>query len=96
MERVVEKMSHAVADCYRMVDRGYVREGYWADLVQVSTSPNRVNRDDLAYKCAWSPLEGQEFSHSIERVWVNGHLGYQNSQIDPLVRGQRLMFEARR
>ncbi|MDA0685574.1 MAG: dihydroorotase [Bacteroidetes bacterium] len=96
MERVVEKMSHAVADCYRMVDRGYVREGYWADLVQVSSSSNTVNRADLAYKCTWSPLEGQEFSHSIERVWVNGHLGFQDGQIDPHVRGQRLMFEARR
>ena len=96
IEKVVEKMSHAVADCYRMVDRGYVREGYWADLVQVSSSPNKVNRADLAYKCAWSPLEGQEFSHRVERVWVNGQLGYQDGQVDPRLRGQRLMFEARR
>ena len=96
IEKVVEKMSHAVADCYRMVDRGYVREGYWADLVQVSSSPNKVNRADLAYKCAWSPLEGQEFSHRVERVWVNGHLGCQDGQVDPHLRGQRLTFEALR
>lgn len=94
LERVVEKMSHAVADCYRMLDRGYIREGYWADLVHVSTKSTKVNRGDLEYKCAWTPLEGQEFSHSIENVWVNGHLGYQNGQIDPHCRGSRLKFEA--
>jgi dihydroorotase len=94
LERVVEKMSHAVADCYRMLDRGYIREGYWADLVHVSTKSTKVNRGDLEYKCAWTPLEGQEFSHSIENVWVNGYLGYQNGQIDPNCRGSRLKFEA--
>jgi dihydroorotase len=94
LERVVEKMSHAVADCYRMVDRGYVREGYWADLVHVSTKPSHVNRGDLQYKCAWSPLEGHSFSHSVENVWVNGYLGYQNGAIDPNCRGHRLLFEA--
>lgn len=96
MERVVEKMSHAVADCYRMVDRGYLREGYWADLVQVGSRRSRVERNQLEYKCAWSPLEGMEFRHSIERVWVNGLLGYSDGQIDPSCRGQRLMFEAQR
>lgn len=96
LERVVEKMSHAVADCYRMVDRGYVREGYWADLVHVSSKPSVVQSSDLEYKCAWSPLDGQSFSHSVENVWVNGLLGYQNGAIDPSCRGQRLMFEAQR
>jgi len=96
LTRVVEKMSHAVADCYRMVDRGYVREGYWADLVQVSAQPSQVAKADLEYKCAWSPLENQRFSHSIERVWINGELGYRSGAINDSVRGQRLKFEAQR
>lgn len=94
LEKIVEKMSHAVADCFRIKDRGYIREGYFADLVLVDlNSPFTVSRENILYKCGWSPLEGQLFPASVTHTFVNGHLVYGNGVIDESQWGQRLRFD---
>ena len=95
LERVVEKMSHAVADLFRIEKRGYIREGYWADLVLVNlNSPWTVSKENLLYKCGWSPFEGFTFRAKIEKTFVNGNLVYDNGMIDETVKGERLLFNA--
>ncbi len=94
LERIVEKMSHAVADCFQLKERGYVREGYFADLVLVDlNNPSTVTKENLLYKCGWSPLEGFTFPATITHTFVNGHLVYGNGQIDESQMGQRLTFD---
>lgn len=94
IEKVVEKMSHAVATCFQVADRGYIREGYWADLVMVDLSrQHTVNAEDLLYKCGWSPLEGFSFPASIEKTFVNGNIVYENNAINDSVKGMRLKFD---
>ncbi|UKN00403.1 dihydroorotase [Paracrocinitomix mangrovi] len=93
VEKAVEKMSHAVADCFNIVDRGYIREGYFADLVVVD--PNKqygVNKSNILYKCGWSPFEGVVFDHSIDTTFVNGNIVYQNGSIVEGNTGLRLTF----
>lgn len=93
IERVVEKMSHAVADLFRIDKRGYIREGYHADLVLVD--PNQsitVDKSNILYKCGWSPFEGVTFSHTVTHTWVNGHLVYRDGTFDESQRGMRLEF----
>ena len=93
IEKVVEKMSHAVATCFQIKDRGFIREGYFADLVMVDMQkPYTVNKDNVLYKCAWSPLEGKQFPASITHTLVNGNLVYANGVFDESVKGQRLQF----
>lgn len=95
LERVVEKMSHAVADLFRIEKRGYIREGYWADLVLVNlNSPWTVSKENLLYKCGWSPFDGVTFRAKIEKTFVNGNLVYDNGMIDETVKGMRLLFDA--
>ena len=94
MEKIVEKMCHAPAELYRIEKRGFIRPGYYADLVLVD--PNRrwtVNTDNILYKCGWSPFEGTEFDASVLQTWVNGNLVYDNGQFDENVRGKRLLFD---
>lgn len=94
LEKIAEKMSHAVADCFQIKDRGYIREGYFADLVIVDLNkPNTVSKENLLYKCGWSPLEGFEFPATITHTFVNGHLVYGNSVWDESQQGQRLKFD---
>lgn len=96
IERVVEKMAHAPATLFRVQNRGYIREGYAADLVLVSPKPGApVNKQELLYKCGWSPFEGQTFSHQIHSTYVNGHCVYANGEIIESSLGQRLLFEPR-
>jgi dihydroorotase len=93
VERVVEKMCHAPADLFRIDKRGYIREGYWADLVLVH--PNQhwtVAKDNLLYKCGWSPLEGTTFHSRVVSTFVNGNLVYNNGAINELYKGMRLEF----
>lgn len=93
VERVVEKMSHAVADCFHIDERGYIREGYYADLVVVD--PNQtysVDRSNLLYKCGWSPFEGFTFSHSIDKTFVNGNLVYADGKVIEGTTGKRMTF----
>jgi len=93
IERVVEKMCHAVADCFEIDRRGYLREGYWADLVLVDLNQHTtVNRQNILYQCGWSPLEGTTFHSQITHTIVSGHLAYAHGQFDESQRGQRLAF----
>ena len=94
LEKIAEKMSHAVADCFQIKDRGYIREGYWADLVIVDlNSSNIVSKENILYKCGWSPLEGFEFPATITHTFVNGYLVYGNSVWDESQQGQRRKFD---
>lgn len=94
LEKVVEKMSHAVATCFQISQRGYIREGYWADLVMVDLNkPTTVKQSDLLYKCGWSPLEGFNFPATIEKTFVNGHIVYENGTVNDSIKGMRLRFE---
>jgi dihydroorotase len=94
IEKVVEKMSHAVARCFQVADRGFIREGYWADLVIVDmNSTTTVSKDNILYKCNWSPLEGFKFPAAIKNTFVNGHLVYGEGAWDESQKGQRLMFK---
>lgn len=94
IEKVVEKMSHAVATCFEIADRGFIREGYWADLVIVDINkPYHVQQNNILYKCGWSPLEGFTFPASIDKTFVNGHLAYANGTINESKPGMRLKFE---
>ena len=94
LEKIVDKMSHAVADCFQVKGRGYIREGYFADLVIVDMHKRTmVTPDSLLYKCGWSPLEGFEFPASITHTFVNGHLVYGKGVWDESQKGQRLKFD---
>ncbi|PJB16114.1 MAG: dihydroorotase [Flavobacteriales bacterium CG_4_9_14_3_um_filter_32_8] len=94
LEKIAEKMSHAVTDCFKIVDRGYLREGYFADLVVVDLdNPWTVEKENLLYKCGWSPMEGQIFKSKVMQTFVNGHLVYNRGIIDEDFRGKRMSFE---
>lgn len=94
IEKVVEKMSHAVATCFQIRERGYIREGYHADLVLVNINQgNTVAKENILYKCGWSPLEGFHFPASVTHTFVNGHLVYGNGVFDESQKGQRMQFE---
>ncbi len=93
IEMLVDKMSHKVADLFEIKDRGYIREGYYADLVLVNPNKNYlVSKDNIAYKCGWSPFEGHSFSHSIDHTFVSGILMQQNGKIINDSKGKRLEF----
>jgi dihydroorotase len=92
-ERVVEKMCHAPADLFRIDRRGYIREGYYADLVLVNPAHNWVvSPENILYKCGWSPFEGMEFSHQVTGTFVNGNLVFAEGEIISEKPGKRLMF----
>ncbi len=94
MEKIVEKMCHAPAECFHVDQRGYIREGYHADLVLVD--PNRkwtVSKDNVHYKCGWSPFEGHEFQGYVEKTIVSGHLAYDNGIFFEDKKGERLLFD---
>jgi dihydroorotase len=94
LEKVVEKMSHSVAVCFRIAERGYIRDGYFADLVLVDLNrPSTVEPGNILYKCGWSPLEGFGFPATVTHTFVNGHLVYGNGVFDESQWGQRLRFD---
>ncbi|MBK7561860.1 MAG: dihydroorotase [Chitinophagaceae bacterium] len=94
LEKIAEKMSHAVADCFQVKDRGYIREGYQADLVIADLNEStKVTRENILYKCGWSPLENFEFPASITHTFVNGNLVWGNGVWDETQKGQRLKFD---
>ncbi len=93
MERIVEKMAHAPAILFHIEKRGFIREGYFADLVVVDKKQTTVTRDALLYKCGWSPFEGTTFSYTIDKTFVNGNLVYSNGKISSSVFGQRMLFK---
>lgn len=93
IERVVEKMAHAPAMLFQVTDRGYLREGYFADLVIVDPNLNyKVTKENIFYKCGWSPFEGVEFSNSIDSTYVNGKRVYDRGSIIEVGNGSRLLF----
>ncbi len=93
IEKVVEKMSHAPAICFQIANRGYIREGYCADLVLVDMNASTtVTKENILYKCGWSPFEGHQFPASIRYTLVNGEIAYENGAVNASVRGQRLKF----
>ncbi|MBX7093591.1 MAG: amidohydrolase family protein, partial [Flavobacteriales bacterium] len=94
IEKVVEKMSHAVADCFQIEKRGYIREGYFADLVLVDPEKSwTVDKNNLLYKCGWSPFEGHTFSSTITHTFISGHLAYEAGKFHEEKKGMRLMFD---
>jgi dihydroorotase len=94
LEKMVEKMSHAPALIFNIHRRGFIREGYYADLVLVDPdSPWQVSRENLLYKCGWSPMEGQVFSARVTHTIINGHLVFDNGGIDDQPRSMQLVFD---
>jgi dihydroorotase len=93
IEKVVEKMSHAVADCFQIKDRGYLREGYWADMILVDTNATtKVETANIYSKCGWSPFEGTSFQSAITHTFVSGNLVFENGIFDEAGKGKRLQF----
>ena len=94
LEKIVEKMAHAVADCFEIEKRGYIREGYFADLVLVDlNSPWIADPVNNLYKCGWSPFDGLTFHSKVTHTFVNGNLVYHSGLFDETKKGQRLTFE---
>lgn len=94
IEKVVEKMAHAPALMFDIRERGFLREGYFADLVVVDPDKSlTVSRSNILYKCGWSPFEGTTFSNSVESTFVNGNLVYENGKIIEGSNGSRLLFD---
>jgi dihydroorotase len=94
IEKVVEKMSHAVAKCFQIKERGFIREGYYADLVLIDLlQPFTVTKKNILYKCEWSPFENFTFPSSITHTFVNGNLVYGNNAFDESNKGMRIKFE---
>lgn len=92
IEKIVEKMAHHPAILFKVKDRGFIREGYFADLVVVDKKQHTVQKDSLLYKCGWSPFEGETFNYSVEKTFVSGNLVFDNGQIIEGTCGQRLSF----
>ncbi|NGF75319.1 dihydroorotase [Fluviicola sp. SGL-29] len=92
IERVVEKMAHAPAILFQIEKRGFIREGYYADLVVVEEKPMTVNKSDLLYQCGWSPFEGTTFSYTVSKTFVNGNLVWNHGKIMEGTNGKRLKF----
>lgn len=94
LEKIVEKTSHTVADLFQIKNRGYIREGYHADLVLVDlNNPWQVNKNNILYHCGWSPFEGNTFQSKVIKTFVNGHLAYDNGKFDEFQKGMRLRFD---
>ena len=94
LEQLVEKASHGPARLFNIVERGYLREGYWADLVLIDlASYHRVEREAVMYKCGWSPLEGERLRSRVVATLVNGQMAYYEGRVNQAVRGQRLVFD---
>jgi dihydroorotase len=93
LEKIVEKMSHHVAEIYKIKQRGYIREGYYADLVLVDLNQKwQVTPQNILYKCQWSPFENQFFKSKIVKTFVNGNLVYDDGIINEGKQGERLLF----
>jgi len=94
LAKIVQKMCHAPAECFQVSKRGFIREGYWADLVILNLNyPWIVDQNNIYYKCGWSPFEGVTFGSRVTHTFVNGHLAYQDGVFDESVKGQRIVFD---
>lgn len=93
LEKIAEKTSHSLAICFKIKDRGFIREGYYADLTLVDlNSSYTVTKENILYKCGWSPFEGQTFNSQITHTFVSGHLAYENGVFNESKLGERLTF----
>ncbi|WP_298882681.1 dihydroorotase [uncultured Polaribacter sp.] len=93
IEKAVEKMSHNPAKLFQIEKRGFIKKGYYADLVLIDTNkPQTVSKDNILYKCGWSPFEGTTFSSTISHTFVNGNLMYNNGVFNDEIKGKRLTF----
>jgi dihydroorotase len=93
LELIVEKTAHASAKLFGIRERGFLREGYWADLALIDlNAPQLVRREDVLSKCGWSPFEGTTFRSTIAATWVNGHLAWNDGKLDDAQLGRRLEF----
>ena len=93
LEKIVEKMCHNPAILFQVVERGYIKEGYYADLVLVDLDQTwQVKKDNILYKCNWSPFEGYTFSTKVSHTFVNGNLAYEDGVFNESVKGKRLEF----
>jgi dihydroorotase len=96
LEKIARKMSHNPAILFRIEKRGFIREGYYADLALVDrNSPWIVEKSNILYQCGWSPLEGQQFRSKVTHTWVSGHLAFDNGRFDEGTKGKRLRFEVK-
>ena len=94
LEKIVEKTAHAVADLFEIDKRGYLKEGYHADIAIVDlNSPWQVTKENLLYKCKWSPFEGHQFKSKVMHTIVSGQLAYSNGKLNEVGSGQRLAFD---
>ena len=94
VEKLVEKMCHNPAKIFKIEKRGFIKEGYFADLTIVNThQPWNVNKDNILYKCGWSPFEGANFKSRVMHTFVNGKLAYTNGKVKSIKAGKRLLFE---
>ncbi len=93
LELLTQKTAHAPAELFQIVDRGFIREGYWADLVLIDLNkPHSVTRESVLSKCGWSPFEGTDFRSSIDTTIVNGRVAYERGVINEPAHGMRLEF----
>jgi dihydroorotase len=93
IEKAVEKMSHNPAILFQIEKRGFIKEGYFADLVLIDTNkPQTVSKDNILYKCGWSPFEGTTFSSTVTHTFVNGNLMYKNGAFNDEIKGKRITF----
>ena len=94
IEKIVEKMCHNPAICFKIENRGFIREGYFADLVLVNLNdPWKVKKENILYKCGWSPFEGEIFNAKITHTLINGHIAYQYGNFNESKNGMRLTFD---
>ena len=93
LEKIVEKMCHNPAKLFQIKNRGYLREGYYADLAIVDLNDSwKVTKDNIAYKCGWSPFNESTFKSKVSHTFVNGHLAYGNGQFSNFRNAKRLTF----
>lgn len=93
LEKIIEKMCHNPAICFKIKKRGFIREGYYADIILVNlNSPWKVSKNNLLYKCGWSPFDGKTFNSKITHTIINGHIAYRNGVFDESKKGMRLLF----
>ncbi|MDA1182551.1 MAG: amidohydrolase family protein, partial [Bacteroidetes bacterium] len=96
LEKIIEKMCHNVATLYRIEKRGFIRKGYFADITLVDlNSPWTVNKENILYKCGWSPLEGTSFHAKVTHTFVNGNLVYDNRRFYESIPGNKIEFKTK-
>ena len=93
LEKVVEKMCHAPAEVFQVEKRGFIRKGYFADLVLLTEDSWTATEKNTLYKCGWTPFDGEKFQYKVEKTFVNGHLAYDDGQFDESNKGMRLSFD---